>query len=643
MKKYWILKSDRIFLTVVALFLFWHTIFAQNGGKSESLFFPIRPGEINYLSGTMGEIRSTHFHAGIDIKTSGISGLPVYACSQGFVSRIRVSAGGYGHALYIQHPGGETSVYGHLLQFREDISSFVRKEQYRLESFEVDLFPEREMFKIDRGEMVALSGNSGSSMGPHLHFEIRDGRQVPLNPLNYGFKEIRDDVAPVVQSFALKTFDIESRVENQYGRFEFPVEQKGSGYHYSKPIPVYGNFGVQINAYDRLKDAYNRNGIPEIELYLDDTLRLKIRIDSFSFNDSRHVINFYDYQVKNQNRRTFQKLYMDDGNDLPFYKKIKNRGILTIRDNKLHSLKIRISDLAGNVSELVIPVKGEKPAAEIPEIEGVSANKPVTRLMDNGLILQTRYTDSTPNNALVYSNRMRYELMPSYFTEREVVYLWDMRIGMPDSVSICDETLNFDFEVMLPSNSEFNFYNRIFDVRSFRKSLYDTVYLETRYEVREDQHQEIFTIGNPDIPLASSVQINIKPKLDYSDSDKYALFSSSNMKNYSFVSKQWNKGQIKFSTRSLGHFTILKDTLSPQVRPVQVSSKKVSFTIMDELSGIKRYEARIDGNWLLMHYDPKQNLIWSETLEPNIPIRGELLLQVEDNVGNITEYKSLIK
>ncbi|MBR9998496.1 MAG: M23 family metallopeptidase [Cyclobacteriaceae bacterium] len=605
-------------------------------------FFPIRPGEVNYLSGTMGEIRSTHFHAGIDIKTSGISGLPVYACKEGFVSRIRVSSGGYGHALYILHPGGETSVYGHLLQYREDIADYVRKEQYRQESFEVDLFPDKEMFKIKRGELIALSGNTGSSMGPHLHFEIRDEKQYPVNPLKYGFSEIKDDVAPIVQAFALKTFDVNSRIDHQFGRFEYPVERKGSGYFYGKPIPVYGNIGLQIYAYDMFKNAYNRNGIPEIELFLDDTLRLKISIDTFSFNETRHVINFYDYQVKNEQRRIFQKLYVDDGNTLPFYKSMVNRGILSIRDNNLHSIKIRMSDLAGNSSELIIPVKGEKPTAAIPEINGFLSDELETRLFENFLIIKSGYADSPPNHALIFSNRMRYELIPSYFTDKQVVYLWDIRIGMPDSISVFDETRTFDFKIMLPSNTDFNFYNKVFDIRSYKKSLYDTIYLEARYRAFKDLHMEIFTIGNPNIPLAGSIQILFKPKFDYSGSDKYALFSSNDLKNYSFVSKQWNKDRISILTRNLGHFVVLKDTLPPQIRPVQVNRKKVSFTIRDELSGIKKYEARINGSWLLMHYDPKQNLIWSEMLEPNIPIEGELLLQVEDNVGNITQYKTLI-
>lgn len=621
---------------------FFNTGYSQNGNEHMSYFFPVRPGEVNFLSGTMGEIRSTHFHAGIDIKTSGISGLPVYACMDGYVSRIRVSAGGYGHALYIQHPGGETSVYGHLLQFREDIAEYVRNEQYRLESFEVNLFPEKGKFSAERGELVALSGNTGSSMGPHLHFEIRDENQAPVNPLNYHFKEIKDEVPPIVQSFALTTLDIDSRIEQQFGRFEYPVEQKGSGYIYGKPIPVYGEIGVQIYAYDKFTGAYNRNGIPEIDLFLDDTLRMKIKIDSFSFNDSRHVVNFYDYKVKNHRRRTYQKLYIDDGNELPFYKIIKNRGILRITDNKLHSIKIRMSDIEGNSSELIIPVKGEKPTSEIPAISEAINGEIGTRTEGNYLVIESKFIENTPNNALVFSNRMKYELIPSYFTSQEAVYLWDLRIGMPDSISICDHTKRFDYEVMVPSGSEFNFYNKFFDLRTYRKSLYDTIYLEARYTFYEDEQKEVFTIGDPDIPLASSIQINFKPKLDYSASDKYALYSTYNLKNHNFVSNNWKDGEISMMTRHFGQFTILEDTLPPQVRPVKVNRNKASFIIRDELSGIKGYEARINGNWLLMHYDPKQNLIWSETREPNIPLTGELLLQVEDNVGNITQYKTLI-
>jgi hypothetical protein len=354
------------------------------------------------------------------------------------------------------------------------------------------------------------------------------------------------------------------------------------------------------------------------------------------------VINYYDYPVRIEKRRTYQKLYIDDGNDLPIYKFHVKKGILSIRDEKLHSIKVRMVDLAGNASELIVPVKGEKPSSLVGHIEDISDERLSTRLLENHLLIQADFDDMTPNHAFVYSNRMRYELLPSYLSENQAVYLWDMRIGMPDSLAVCDLKKSFEYEIMLPSNTDFNFYNKVFDLRAFRHSLYDTIYLESNHTLLEDEHMEIFTIGEPIIPLAGSIQIRFKPKLTYPDHEKYALYNSTDLRNFSFLSNDWENGEIKVVTRDLGKFTILKDSIPPEIKPLQLNRRKVSFRINDDLSGIKKYEARLNGDWLLMHYDPKQFLIWSETKEPNIPVTGELLLTVEDNSGNVTQFKTLI-
>ncbi|NJM94750.1 MAG: M23 family metallopeptidase, partial [Cytophagales bacterium] len=152
--------------------------------------FPLSPGEQAFLSGTMGELRSTHFHAGIDIKTKGIEGLKVYAAADGYISRIKITTGGYGHAIYLRHTNGTTSVYAHLRDFREDIQRKVLSTQYEEKSYEVDFYPLEADFPVKRGDLIGWSGNTGSSHGPHLHFEIRDLNQQVLNPLKFHFPNV---------------------------------------------------------------------------------------------------------------------------------------------------------------------------------------------------------------------------------------------------------------------------------------------------------------------------------------------------------------------------------------------------------------------------------------------------------------------
>lgn len=604
-------------------------------------FFPIKPGENAYLSGNMGEIRNSHFHSGLDIKTGGTSGLAVYATYDGYVSRIKISATGYGNSIYIKHPNGETSVYAHLFRLRRDIADWVRSKQYEKESFEVNLFPEKDLFTIMKGDIIALSGNTGSSQGPHLHFEIRDKVQQPVDPLKRNFSEIKDDIPPFAHQIALVTLTMESRINNEFGRFEFGLKKSGNKFFIEKPIKVNGLIGVQIKAYDKMNGASNRNGIPSIYMAFDGDELFKINVDTVSFSHTKYVVVHYDYEAKTNKKGTFEKLYIEDGNPLPFYKYDKRKGKVLVDDTLEHEITITLKDSYNNTSDVILPLIGSETISQLENVSFDTSTDPHYFIMENILAIGSHIEDGTSNNLVIYSNRMKYELLPSYNSQMKAVYLWDLRFGLPDSVSICNKTKTFNFQVAIPSKTSFNFYNRFFDLSVTRRSLYDTIYLEAHREVVEDQ--ERFHIGSPEIPIKSKVSVVLKPEFTYPDIDHSAVYQTFNGNGNAFVGGKWDDGLISFDTNTFGEFVILSDTLPPNIKPLRTKSDKVSFRIIDELSGIKKYEARINGNWLLMNYDAKRNYIWSDPLDKNISLSGELLLTVEDKSGNISTYNTTIK
>ncbi len=238
------------------LFLFFSitTSYAQNEYYSSPVKIPI------LLSGNFAELRSNHFHSGIDIKTQGVTGFPIYSVADGFVSRIVVSPTGYGNALYINHPNGTTTVYGHLQSFRDDIAEYVKENQYLQKSFKVDLKVLPGEFQIKKDDIIAKSGNSGSSGGPHLHFEIRDTKsENPLNPLKYNF-DIKDTIPPKILSLMITPLSDDSYVIDDTRKRRFPIVFYNGKYHIKNnpAVPVYGEIGFAIETNDYLNGSWNK-------------------------------------------------------------------------------------------------------------------------------------------------------------------------------------------------------------------------------------------------------------------------------------------------------------------------------------------------------------------------------------------------
>jgi len=638
MRKCWKLKSNSYFFTLVLLFVGLNTLASEN-----PYLFPIRPGEQNYLSGTMGEMRGAHFHAGIDIKTGGVTGKKIYAAADGYVSRVKVAGGGYGYAIYIAHPKlGTTTVYGHLLSYSEAIASYVLKEQYRRKSFEVDLYPDQSEFLIKKGDVIGLSGNSGSSAGPHLHFEIRDNMQRPLNPLDFGFSEVKDNVNPTVQRIGIKTLNKDSRIDHQFGVFEFTPSRIKNVYSINKPIEIYGEVGIMLMGYDRQNDASNRNGIPHLNLAVDSIELIDITIDRVAFNKSRNVLCYRDYQIKTKENKSFRKLYIDDGNELNVYNHHKNKGIISIKDTLLHNVLITLKDAHGNISEVKLKLKGTNPKATA--IKNDKSFKPFRqKILDNTLVFMGKKAENNGYFANVYANRMKYEVSSSYYVNDYSVYLWDLRHGIPDSIELCNEKIYPNLEMTVPSDSEFRYFKNEFDLHFFTKTLFDTLYLKTDYMDELIENRELFEISEDIYPLKKNMRVSLKPRLPYERKEKVSAYYTKDLKNFSYQGGSWKKDRFEFLTRTLGKYTLLPDTVPPKIRVVQQNSNHFRCYISDQMSGIKNYELKINGKWVLMNYDPKRNYIWSEKLENSLPFRGNLELKVRDNVNNEKIYQTTIK
>ncbi|MEJ2584949.1 MAG: M23 family metallopeptidase, partial [Robiginitalea sp.] len=333
------------------------------------------------LSGTFGELRSNHFHAGIDIKTQRRQGLPVYAVEEGTVSRIKISHWGYGKALYIAHPNGYTSVYAHLQKFGPEIEAYVKKLQYQKQSYELEVFPEYGDLTISKGDTVAFSGNTGGSSGPHLHFEIRNSlNEKPTNPLLYGLS-VRDATNPNIAGLYAYPLSDSAQVNQSQRRTEIQFSLQEDGTYLAEPVTAYGDIGFGIETYDRQDMAANKNGVYRVVQEVNGRPYTDMDFKAFSFGETRYINTLIDYPYYARYQNRIQKLFRSAGNQLSLYNTLYNEGKIRVVPGEGYQVEVRVYDLAGNQTVLRIPMEGRKlpvlqPAEVIKTPFYVQADKP---------------------------------------------------------------------------------------------------------------------------------------------------------------------------------------------------------------------------------------------------------------------------
>src|SRR5690554_8183554 len=312
------------------------------------------------LSGGFGELRSNHFHSGIDFKTQQVVNKPIVSIEDGYVSRISVSPGGYGLALYVTHPStGHTSVYAHLNSFSKAIADWVKEKQYEQESFNVNLYPGEGTLPVKRGEQIALSGNTGSSGGPHLHFEIRDTRsEHPLDALEY-LSPISDTQKPDLRGIAFYPTSGKGVINgsNNPTRLNISKDSNGNPLGLGRTINAWGLIGIGVKAYDRMNGQNNIYGVKYIRLFVDGNPVFSSTINRFSFSDTRMLNSFIDFVDFKKNRSYFMKSFIEPGNSLPFYNSINN-GYVEIDEEREYDFHYELEDHYGNTLSYRFKVNG---------------------------------------------------------------------------------------------------------------------------------------------------------------------------------------------------------------------------------------------------------------------------------------------
>lgn len=550
---------------------------AQNVSKKYEYIQPVSlPIQ---LSGTFAELRADHFHSGIDIRIGGVEGEPILAVADGYINRIFVSPSGFGKALYVLHPeNGHVSVYGHLQRFENSISKFVKNQQYKAESFAVNLFPEAQQFIVKKGDIIAYGGNSGSSGGPHLHFEIRDAAtQEILNPMAVGFN-IKDFTRPTIKRLAVYPGEKMGRVNGAALPMYCDVELKNDVYQIKSNAPVMasGPISFGITASDLQNDSTNENGIYAIELFIDSIQVFGFKADRFSFDETRYVNSFIDYSFFTTNKSRIVRTAIDPFNLLSMYANRKSNGVFIAQEGKRYKAEYIVSDFNGNKSKLLFSIYGQKAANS----EKILAEAQLPNaIAGKSLAIQTEnYSATFPTDAF-YRN----------------------------------ETINHS------SRSDQNYLSDIVTVGNKQIPVHKAFKLSIKPNLTTVANEKLVIVylDNGALPTAVGGKFaNGMLEVSTRSLGRFAILAD------------LEKPTIKPLNFSNGA------TVDAQ--------KTLRLAISDNLSGIDLIKPSLNGKWLLMDYDPKNKLLLYEIDERLIAGANQFKLTVTDKCGNSVTFNATI-
>ncbi|MFN7593933.1 MAG: peptidoglycan DD-metalloendopeptidase family protein [Bacteroidota bacterium] len=524
------------------------------------------------ISGSFGEPRLNHFHTGIDFTTRGKTGLSVYAFDAGYVSRIKVSAIGYGKAIYITHPNGLISVYGHLSKFNDVIQSYVTTQQYKQQKSELELYPEANQFIIKKGELIAYSGNSGGSSAPHLHFEVRDaaGESFPLNPLKYNL-DLKDTIKPTFRELAIYNLNEPSDMVNprQYNLTTYQKSYKLQQRNTPDTITIpFNQVGVGVKVHDLANgcDSDGYFGVYRLQMNVDNIKVYEFAMNRLDFNEGRYANCHIDYKQKKKNKEQFYRCYLLPGNKAAIYDAVLNRGIIQLGKGEIKKVEIVSSDYFNNTSNVVFYIT-------------TSSNGYVQAIPPIGLLVKHNESKSWGN------------------TRIKLTF---------DSGTFYDETY-----LKIDSNKLPSAYSTSYQIHNEYTPLHKSFSLSIK-----------LNNYNTQFPESKFVLVRIK------ENGSVSAYKST-------VANGWVSANPKeLGTFYIASDTITPKITPTNFTPGQsTKNKMLTLKITDNLSGIETYNFYVDNQWIVADYDAKNDLI---SIDISKQLSGEHILKavVVDAVGN---------
>lgn len=545
-------------------------------GNYPSNYFQAPVAQALLLSGTFGELRPNHFHAGIDIKSAkGVTGDAVFSAGDGFISRIKVDKSGYGNSLYVSHPNGYTTVYAHLDRFKPEIENWVKNQQYIKESFEIDVDLTHDKFPVSQGDEIGKMGNTGSSNGAHLHFEVRETKtQNPINPLLFGFRVV-DNIAPKMH--ALKVYSLNEKREELDSK-AVTLVKTGEVYKVKGDTVLLdaGQTGFGLKVYDHFDRVSNWNGIYELTVFQDDSVIYDFSLESFAFDESRYINAHCDYVERVTKNSYYNRCYSLPGNQLSIYRHKSNHGVIDLQDGQVSKITMVAADVAGNSSTLEFFAK----------------------IKPNAAILAQPVSNKSYNYMLPYN-------------EGNMIRTEGLYLHMPPGTLYEDLYLKYD---VLPERSK-GFYSNVHRLSDSRTPVHD-----------------YFDIG---LRPTESIPAELKPKVFVAYCEGSRILNCGG---------RWEDGLLRAKVRGLGSYAIMVDETPPVIRQLVFGQnmknyQKFSFKISDNVAPAPdveplTYEARVDGQWILMEHDKKNGTITHKFDGVIAPGEHEFRLVVRDAVGN---------